>query len=130
MLVRLLNLLPLPFDSFFIPVDLSSNFRSDRLPLQAGKCSAQRAAQSRIAPWSPDLQACWRSLGRGGKGSASDIRISFHCMSGVRSGQAERRFVTFELFEWVGTALSADWMRPSRFLFYTMTALGRITGKS
>ena len=29
------------------------------------------------------------------------------------------------LFEWVGTALSADWMRPSRFFVYTMAAGGR-----
>src|SRR6185295_5647414 len=28
--------------------------------------------------------------------------------------QAERRFATFAFFDWVGTALSADWMRPSR----------------
>jgi len=34
--------------------------------------------------------------------------------------QAERRFATFKCFLWVGTALSADWMRPSRSLFYTI----------
>jgi hypothetical protein len=28
--------------------------------------------------------------------------------------QAERRFVTFDVLYKVGTALSADWMRPSR----------------
>jgi hypothetical protein len=44
-------------------------------------------------------------------------------MPGARTGQAERRFVTFELLKWVGTALSADWMRPSRLLLYTMTTL-------
>src|ERR1700761_46632 len=33
---------------------------------------------------------------------------------GVRPRQAERRFVDFSLFQ-VGTALSADWMRPSRW---------------
>jgi hypothetical protein len=33
---------------------------------------------------------------------------------GVRPNQAERRFVTFEMKRKVGTALSADWMRPSR----------------
>jgi hypothetical protein len=38
---------------------------------------------------------------------------------GVRTNQAERRFVTFNILGWVGTALSADWMRPSRSLFYT-----------
>ena len=32
---------------------------------------------------------------------------------GVRPNQAERRFVAF-VFVKVGTALSADWMRPSR----------------
>src|SRR5262245_15924640 len=35
-------------------------------------------------------------------------------MPGVRTNQAERRFATFDLFCKVGTALSADWMRPSR----------------
>ena len=53
-------------------------------------------------------------LGRGGSGSASDIRISFHGMPGVRTNQAERRFVAFSWSPWVGTALSADWTRPQR----------------
>src|SRR5262245_25127799 len=35
-------------------------------------------------------------------------------MPGVRTYQAERRFVTFDELCKVGTALSADWMRPSR----------------
>src|SRR5262245_3914982 len=35
-------------------------------------------------------------------------------MPGVRTNQAERRFVTFDVLCKVGTALSADWMRPSR----------------
>ena len=35
-------------------------------------------------------------------------------MPGVRTGQAERRFVPSVLFRRVGTALSADGMRPSR----------------
>src|SRR5262245_14805151 len=35
-------------------------------------------------------------------------------MPGVRMYQAERRFVTFDLLCKVGTALPADWMRPSR----------------
>src|SRR6202035_544055 len=43
-------------------------------------------------------------LGRGGRGSASDIRISFHGMPGVRTNQAERRFVAIRLFE--------RWARP------------------
>jgi hypothetical protein len=34
---------------------------------------------------------------------------------GVRPNQADRRFVTFEMNRKVGTALSADWMRPSRY---------------
>jgi hypothetical protein len=34
-------------------------------------------------------------LGRGGKGI--DIRNSFHCMPGIRTNQAERRFVAFGL---------------------------------
>ena len=52
--------------------------------------SSHRVAQARIAPGSPDLQACcrslasflyWFGLGRGGRGRASDIRISFHCVA-------------------------------------------------
>src|SRR5262249_42905453 len=85
--------------------------------------SAQRAAQSRIAPGSPDLQARWKSfasflycsmLGLGGRGSASDIRSSFHGCAWCPPIQAERRFVTWVVLLEVGTALSADWMRPSR----------------
>lgn len=33
--------------------------------------------------------------------------------------QAERRFTAIAMFGWVGTALSADWMRPSRFSGYS-----------
>ncbi len=75
--------------------------------------SIRSAAQARTAPGLPDLHACWRSLasflywlrfGRGARGRASDIRISFHRMPGVRTSQAERRFV------WV---LASDgWARP------------------
>ncbi len=46
--------------------------------------------------------------------------------------QAERRFVTFSFVEWVGTALSADWMRPSRRFFYStrrVEIIGRRTRK-
>src|SRR5262249_53347681 len=80
-------------------------------PCRRARVSAQRAAHSRIAPGSTDLQAYCRSLasflycsrlGRGGKGRASDIRISFHHVPGVRTGQAERRFVTFKLSSWGG----------------------------
>jgi hypothetical protein len=39
-------------------------------------------------------------LGRGGRGSALDIRISFQMLPGVRTIRAERRFVTFRF--WVG----------------------------
>jgi hypothetical protein len=35
-------------------------------------------------------------------------------MPGVRTSQAERRFVAFARLWKVGTALSADWRRPSR----------------
>src|SRR6185503_1303284 len=68
--------------------------------------SAQLANQSRIAPASQDLQARLKSfasflycsrLGRGGRGSASDIRISFQYVPGVRVNQAERRFVALRL---------------------------------
>ena len=40
--------------------------------------------------------------------------LSFMSMPGVRPNQAERRFVTFVARFQVGTALSADWMRPLR----------------
>ena len=40
--------------------------------------------------------------------------LSFVVVPGVRTNQAERRFVTFVLLFKVGTALSADWMRPLR----------------
>ena len=40
--------------------------------------------------------------------------LPFVTAPGVRPNQAERRFVTFETLRQVGTALSADWMRPSR----------------
>jgi len=40
--------------------------------------------------------------------------LSFVVVPGVRPNQAERRFVTFILLFKVGTALSADWMRPLR----------------
>src|SRR5579883_2172228 len=40
--------------------------------------------------------------------------LSFVAVPGVRPNQAERRFVTFVLLFKVGTALSADWMRPLR----------------
>src|SRR6185437_453915 len=58
-------------------------------------------------------------LGCGGSGSADcglgNIRISLHRMPGGRTNKAERRFVTFDWKDyWVGTALSADWMRPWR----------------
>jgi hypothetical protein len=41
-------------------------------------------------------------------------------MPGVRLNQAERRFKAFVVLLKVGTALSADWMRPSRYwrLYY------------
>ena len=53
-------------------------------------------------------------LGRSGS-SRSGIRSSFQSVRlGVRMGQAERRFVRIVEAK-VGTALSADWMRPSRF---------------
>src|SRR5216684_689693 len=58
-------------------------------------------------------------LGRGGRGRAScglgNMRISFHRMPGVRTNQAERRSVPSVVSQWVGTALSADWMRPLRW---------------
>jgi hypothetical protein len=38
--------------------------------------------------------------------------LSFVVAPGVRPNQAERRFVTFVVLFKVGTALSADWMRP------------------
>src|SRR5919201_577556 len=72
--------------------------------------SIHSLAQVRRALGSPELQILTRSvarflycsrLGRGGSGSASDIRISFHGMPGVRTNQAERRFVAFSL-SWVG----------------------------
>src|SRR5262249_10539041 len=55
------------------------------------------------------------------------LRIRVHtnllsCAPGVRSCQAERRFVLFER-EWVGTALSADWMRPVRGISIDKTTL-------
>ena len=65
-------------------------------------------AQKRIALGSFDLQAFTRFLasflyflrsGRGGSGRAAcglgNMRISFQCLPGVRTDQAERRFVTF-----------------------------------
>lgn len=50
---------------------------------------------------------------RADDGGKRRLRISFHHLPGVRPNQAERRFVA-SLFGGVGTALSADWMRPSR----------------
>ena len=41
--------------------------------------------------------------------------------------QAERRFIVLSSFYRVGTALSADWMRPWRRLSFTITAEGRTT---
>ena len=40
--------------------------------------------------------------------------LSFMVVPGVRANQAERRPVTFVVLFKVGTALSADWMRPLR----------------
>ncbi len=83
--IRLLELVPLPFDSLCIPVDLSSDFRRDRLPSQVAKCL--RPACSPVA----DCHGVARlagvlkvfgeflvllEVGTGGKGSASDVRIS------------------------------------------------------
>ena len=48
-------------------------------------------------------------------------------MPGVRTDEAERRFVTFELFDWVGTSPFRGLDAPLALLLYTMTALGRIT---
>jgi len=43
-------------------------------------------------------------------------------MPGVRPAQAERRFVTFGFTVKVGTALSADWLRPLRGNSLTLEA--------
>ena len=79
----------------------------------------------RIAAASPARQALTRSfasfldcsrLGRGGRGSASCGLGTYESPSSRAwspHGQAERRFVSSSEL-WVGTALSADWMRPSR----------------
>jgi hypothetical protein len=50
------------------------------------------------------------------------MRNSFHRVPGVRPIQAERRFVAFASYWWVGMALSADWMRPKRWLQYKQIA--------
>ncbi len=86
-----------------------------------------RSAHARTALGSTEAQAFKRSLAcflycssseRDGSGLVS-IRISFHCLPGVRTDQAERRFVPSRLRKWVGTALSADWMRPERSFYAT-----------
>src|SRR5277367_2847815 len=54
------------------------------------------------------------------------MRISFQGMPGVRTNETERRFVTVDYEDhWVGMALSADWMRPSRCSVLTMAGEGR-----
>jgi antitoxin VapB len=56
------------------------------------------------------------------------MRISFHCLPGVRVNRAERRFGTFDSqVVWVGNALSAGWMRPERWYSY-ITAEVHTTG--
>ena len=44
---------------------------------------------------------------------------------GVRTNQAERRFVSFKSILWVGTALSADWMRP-----YALSPVYRVRARN
>src|SRR5215471_6413237 len=66
-------------------------------------------------------------LGRGGKGSASDIRISFQYMPGVRTNQAERRFATFDVISVGGHGPSRGLDAPLAHTVYTMAALERVT---
>ena len=56
--VGLLELLPAPLHAFRFVVDLSSKIVSDLAALEAGKVFAHRAAQSRTAAGSSELQAC------------------------------------------------------------------------
>src|SRR5262249_37427035 len=64
--------------------------------------------------------ACFLYCSRlGWRGSSRDSITTFlSFVPGVRSNQAERRSVAFKNTLEVGTALSADWMRPLALIFY------------
>src|SRR5215467_12331222 len=53
-------------------------------------------------------------IGASGQLFGGHYDLPFVNAPGVRPNQAERRIVTFVELCKVGTALSADWMRPSR----------------
>src|SRR6516164_4083892 len=119
-LVRLLDPVPLSFDSLCIPADLSTSFGPERPPLEAGQrprpARGPIADCTRLARPTCLLEVFCELLVLLEVGTRWKRKCVRHTnllsLPGVRTNQAERRFVTFGVFGWVGTALSADWMRP------------------
>ncbi len=77
-----------------------------------GSCPRRPICRHVGSPW----RASCIAQGWEGKCVGPDIGISFQCMPGVRKYQAERSLVALDLVQWVGTALSAYRICPSRYL--------------